>query len=475
MTQSPCPTAVQTAAEGELPLGFEVRLRSDVRPVDNGRALLGGSPVRVVRMTPRAMDLLAHGIMVVEDRATARLARKLLDGNLADPSLTDLEEEHPELTVVVPVRDRVEQLSRCLAALSPLPVIVVDDASLDAGAVEHVARQFGADFLPLPVNVGPAGARNAGLRRVPTRLVAFVDSDVTVRAEALQALTGHFRDPRVALVGPAVVGTSRSKRPRWFERYDVAASSLDLGEVGGQVGPGAAIGWLPSACLVGRTAQLEAGFDESMRVGEDVDLVWRLGDRGFVVRYDPSVVAHHDVRSTVAGWLGRKFVYGTGGADLAARHGSRVAPAALSPVMAVGALALLARRSWSPMVAGAAVTFSVRRLYRALPLEHDRMDLCQRLSLRGMGWAVRQESALLLRHWWPVTLVAVAVSRSARRSVLSALVVDAFFFMRERKGVSLWTTLVARRADDLAYGAGLWAGAVRARSVRCLMPRRPWT
>ncbi|GAF49472.1 hypothetical protein RW1_085_00160 [Rhodococcus wratislaviensis NBRC 100605] len=30
---------------------------------------------------------------------------------------------------------------------------------------------------------------------------------------------------------------------------------------------------------------------------------------------------------------------------------------------------------------------------------------------------------------------------------------------------------VARRLDDLAYGAGSWWGAVRARSIRVLVPR----
>ena len=30
-----------------------------------------------------------------------------------------------------------------------------------------------------------------------------------------------------------------------------------------------------------------------------------------------------------------------------------------------------------------------------------------------------------------------------------------------------------RRLDDLAYGTGLWLGALRARSPRCLLPRSP--
>jgi hypothetical protein len=32
---------------------------------------------------------------------------------------------------------------------------------------------------------------------------------------------------------------------------------------------------------------------------------------------------------------------------------------------------------------------------------------------------------------------------------------------------------VARRLEDLAYGSGLWIGAVRARDARALLPARP--
>jgi len=38
--------------------------------------------------------------------------------------------------------------------------------------------------------------------------------------------------------------------------------------------------------------------------------------------------------------------------------------------------------------------------------------------------------------------------------------------------VGFVTQLVCRRLDDLSYGAGLWAGAIRGRSVTCLLPRR---
>ncbi|WP_436697612.1 mycofactocin biosynthesis glycosyltransferase MftF [Nocardioides sp. BYT-33-1] len=467
-----------------LPDGFVIRLRADLAVADRGRLLVGGSPVRAVRLAARARRLLAGGRLTVDGPATATLARRLLDGNLADPVLDELTVPHADLTVVVPVRDRAAQLDRCLAALVPLPVVVVDDASHDPASVARVARRRGARLVALSRNRGPAGARNAGLAEVRTPLVALVDSDVEVDASALLDLARHCADPQVALVGPRVVGrvaaAAHGRRLRWYERYDVAASSLDLGRVGGRVLPGAAVGWLPSACLVGRTAVLRpggpvgvGGFEDTWRVAEDVDLVWRLADAGHVVRYDPTVVAQHDVRPSVRTWLGRKFVYGTGGADLAARHGAKVAPAALSLPVALGAAAVLQRRWWSVPVAGAVVALTTRSVRRRLPDGEDTTAVATRLALRGLGWGVRQESALLLRHWWPVATVAATRSPAARRAVLTAVAVDLAVFLRERPGIDPVTALVARRLDDLAYGAGLWWGALRRRSLRCLAIR--WT
>jgi len=448
-----------------LPSGYAARLRPDLLRNADG-LLVGGSPLRALRLSPLGQSCLVADRVVVADAASAEIAARLVDGNLADPEPHGLDVSPVELTVVVPVRDRPEQLDRCLTALVPLTCVVVDDASHDRAAVSAVAARHGATLLQLDDNLGPAGARNAGLATVRTPYVAFVDSDVEVAADQLLGLAGHFADEEVALVGPLVEGVSRSVRPRWFERYDAAASSLDLGPVGSRVQPGAQVAWLPGACLVGRTQRLHdvSGFDQQMRVGEDVDLVWRLVAVGAIVRYDPTHRARHDTRGSLRGWLGRKFVYGTGGAALAARHGAASAPAVLSPTVAVAAAAILVRRRWSVPVAVLATAASARSLHRLLPSG----PLAVEVAVRGLGWGVRQESALMLRHWWPATAVAAVGSRSVRRAVLTALVVDAVAADR-RTG---WSGVVGRRLDDLAYGAGLWAGAWRAGSLGCLLPRR---
>jgi mycofactocin system glycosyltransferase len=384
---------------------------------------------------------------------------------VADPILDGVDVDAARLTVVIPVLNRPAQLDRTLASLAPLRCIVVDDASTDAASISAVADRHGAQLVRLPSNAGPAAARNAGLRHVHTEYVAFVDSDVQVTAPALLGLTRHFADRQVGLVGPLVRSRSRSTTPRWFERYDERSSSLALGDRACQVAPGAHVGWLPSACLVGRRAAVASGFDSRMRVGEDVDLVWRLVDDQVVVRYDPAVTAVHDARPSIGGWLGRKFIYGTGGAALAQRYGDRTAVAAMPPVMAIAAAALLQRKPWSVLVAALCVTDAGRRLRTSLPNGDGRDRVAALLALRGLGWAVRQEAALLLRHWAPPVLIGCLVSRRLRRAVATALLVDTAIALPHTVrdgGRDVLPDAIARRLDDLAYGAGLWAGLLRA-------------
>jgi hypothetical protein len=270
-------------------------------------------------------------------------------------------------------------------------------------------------------------------------------------------------------VAPRIRGAARSETPGRFERWDVDGLSLDLGDRAALVRPWSKVGWLPSACLLVRVDDLGAGFEPGRRVGEDVDLVWRLIAAGRQVRYDPSYEATHDSRSTWSRWLGRKAFYGSGGAWLAQRHGDWMAPAVLSPVPVLGVCALLAQRRWSLPVALAAMAAVRLRLGRSLPDTPDRPRLAADLTAEVSISTLRQTSHLLLRHWWPGAAVAAAVSRRARRALLAAAVWD-LLDHREVAPAGAGEAFLARRADDLAYGAGLWWGALEARSARVLVP-----
>jgi hypothetical protein len=89
----------------------------------------------------------------------------------------------------------------------------------------------------------------------------------------------------------------------------------------------------------------------------------------------------------------------------------------------------------------------------------------------GSVSTAHQTFAALTRHYWPLSVPAALVSRRARRALLVAAVVDGVLdHRRTRPSLDLPRYVVARRLDDLAYGAGLWLGAVRARAPRALLP-----
>lgn len=57
-----------------------------VRVLDEGSALLGGSPTRLLRLAPAARTLLSGGRLEVRDATSAQLARTLLDATVAHPA-----------------------------------------------------------------------------------------------------------------------------------------------------------------------------------------------------------------------------------------------------------------------------------------------------------------------------------------------------------------------------------------------------
>jgi len=198
----------------------------------------------------------------------------------------------------------------------------------------------------------------------------------------------------------------------------------------------------------------------------------RGGCMAWRARYEPAVQVRHEARPSVAQWLGRKAFYGTGADLLARRDGRAVAPAVITPWGGALAIALLAQRSWSlPVAATSLVAASAR-------LSPQGGTLAPSLVWHGAGATLSQANALLLRHWWPLTAVLSVASPRIRRAVVIGAAFDtAVDYRRTRSSLDPGRYAAARRLDDLAYGTGLWIGALRGRSFRALLPtfahRRP--
>lgn len=462
-----------------LPDGFAVRLDSRTRRRDGGAALLGGSPLRLLRLAPAARPLLTGNRLVVTDARTATLAGRLLDAGLAHPD--DLPARAVEVTVVVPVRDRTAGLARLLAALraepatAQCPVVVVDDGSAEPSAVAAVGARYGCELVRSAVSRGPAAARNAGLRAARTPAVAFLDSDCVPSPGWLPRLAGHLADPRLALVAPRVVGVPVD-RPGWVRRYEEVAGALDMGPHPAAVAPRSAVAYVPSAALLARRAALGDGFDESMRVAEDVDLVWRLVGAGWRVRYEPAAEVAHEHRGRPGEWLARRAFYGTGAALLARRHGAAVAPVVVLPWSAAAWGLTVTGRPAGLAAATGVLAVATARLARRLggPGRRPPVGLSAGLMLRGTAASGRTLARAVTRHHWPLTLASCLLSRRARRLTAAVAALDAVLaWWPHRRAVGLAAFAAGRRFEDLGYGAGLWWGVLRARDVRALLPAGP--
>ena len=454
---------------------MRVALDRTARRLDGGRVLLGGSPLTVFRLGPggrRVLDAIEQGDEI--PAAAHDLLDRLLDTGTAHPRPGPGPFNARDVTVIVPVHD--EDPRPTLEALGAVgATIVVDDASgvpVPAGVL-HISP--GDRLLRHATNRGPAAARATGRAAATTPLLAFVDADCVPDEGWLEALLGHFEDERVGLVAPLV----RSLRgPGAIARYETMRSPLDLGPVEGRVAPATRVAYVPAAAVVVRAAALDSvgGFDPTLRVGEDVDLVWRLVSEGWRCRYEPRAVVSHRSRESLAALARQRFGYGRSAAALDRRHPGLVAPAVLQPWAVAGWTAIAAGWPLAGALAGLAPAVSLRRRLPAMP-ERDREAV--RLAALGFIRAGEQLASCLTRVWWPVALTASFVSRRARRPLLATAAVPiAIGWVRTLGGPGESRSnplayVVLRAVDDLSYGAGVWAGALRERRPGAILPRRP--
>ncbi|HET6965855.1 MAG TPA: mycofactocin biosynthesis glycosyltransferase MftF [Acidimicrobiales bacterium] len=481
-----------------LPADFRLRFAAGVlRP--KREVLIGGAPMRILRLTEAGaarVDGWMAGRPVGAGHSAGILAARLVEAGLAAP----LPPATPALNVavVMPVRDDAEGVAATLAALGStapgVPVVVVDDGSQPALSVgAGVGGDRDVALVRRDSSGGPAAARNAGFRELPADVdvVVFVDAGCVPAAGWLPVLLAHFADPGLAAVAPRVRSRAAPGTPEALARYEAAHSPLDMGADPGPVRPGTAVSYIPTAVIAVRCSALRdlGGFDESLRFGEDVDLVWRMDVAGWRVRYEPGAQATHPARSGFIRWLRQRFDYGRSATPLAARHGRAVAPLTVSP-WSLAAWCLLA--TGHPAPAAAITAASAEALAHRAGTDPDVAQEMRRLAIVGNIRAGGPIASAVRRAWLPPAVVAGALTwafggRRARRSVAVAAAavlggpgLADWWTHRAVTGKSspaitagaagaIWAAWCL--ADDLAYQAGVWDSALRARSPAALLPR----
>lgn len=443
-----------------------------------GRVVLGGAPWKVTVLPGRARGFAqrvhAAGLggaisKTADERLTARF---LLDRGIVYPRPVGLPTVE-DVEIVVPIYGDPGPLERCLASLANdgLPVTVVDDASPEphASRIAEIVADHGATLVRNKSNLGPGGARNAGLEATAAPFVAFIDADVAASDGWLARLRPILDDQCVGAVGPRVRPDVRGTSA--IELYEETRSELDMGAIPSKVTYGVPVGWLPSAAvLVRRSALSSPAFEPGLRVGEDVDLFWRMDEAGWTVLYAPHVLVSHEVRTSWLDFTGRRAMYGGSAAHLEMRHPGRLTPA--SPWLSgIGVLAALSMGHLF-----AAVGIVAYEIARRRALLGPNVPLWVTLEVTGRSiWSDAYWTGHLLRRdWWPIGWIVLALTPQSRlaRGVAAAMMWEPVrdHVLRSTRLDPL-RGLAVRLIDDASYGTGVIRNAVREGVPGVVTPR----
>jgi len=188
------------------------------------------------------------------------------------------------VTVLIPLYNRAQYIRDTIESVlcqdySPLELIVIDDGSTDGSdlLVEGYARQRKLTLLRHPgrVNKGQSAALNLGLTHAKGEFIAILDSDDLFMPGKLSAQVAYLQEhPEVGLVygnGEAVDAEGRNlysiNYDKGTERNDPNRVLLDC------------YLHLPVNSLVRSAIYNQVGgFDESLRSGQDHDMLIRVAE-----------------------------------------------------------------------------------------------------------------------------------------------------------------------------------------------------
>jgi cellulose synthase/poly-beta-1,6-N-acetylglucosamine synthase-like glycosyltransferase len=244
----------------------------------------------------------------------------------------------PKVAVQVPCyNEPIEVMRETLSALARLRypdviVQVVDNNTRDEKvwrALQQVCQELGPRFQFMHLEPWPgykAGALNEATRRLPAdvSVLAIVDADYVVKPEFLEAMVGHFTDPRVAFVQTPQnyrdwkdSGYLRGLYYSYRYFFDVTMPSRANRN---------AIIFAGTMGLIRRTALEKIGGWNEEVITEDAEASLRmLGDGGIGV-YEPTAFGEGLMPLTFDGLKKQRFRWALGGIQILRRQRRELLP-----------------------------------------------------------------------------------------------------------------------------------------------------
>lgn len=244
-------------------------------------------------------------------------------------TVRDLPFAWPSMTVVICAYDAAATIEECLTHTRALDyprleVLVVDDGSSDdtAAIAERVCAGDPRMRVLRPAHQGLSAARNTGWQYATGELVVYLDSDAYPTPEWPYYLALGLDGTEVAGVGgPNLPPPGGSVAAEKVARAPGGPVHVLVSDDRAEHIPGANMAFRRSVLAeVG-------GFDVVYTAaGDDVDLCWKVLDRGGEIGFHPAALVWHHRRGSALAYLKQQRGYGRSESLVARRHPDRFTP-----------------------------------------------------------------------------------------------------------------------------------------------------
>ena len=231
------------------------------------------------------------------------------------------EENKSFISVIVCSYNGSRTIDECLRHLTELDypnyeVIVVDDGSTDA--TPKIAQRYDVRLIRTE-NRGLSAARNTGREHARSDIVIYIDDDAYPDRDWLNYYNRAFQRTSHAMIGgPNLVPLSDPPVAQCVGRAPGGPAHVLLTDTLAEHVPGCNMGFRKS-CL-----EEIGGFDPVFRVaGDDVDVCWRIQERGWTIGFVPTAVVWHHRRPSIRAYWRQQRGYGKAEALLQRKWPSR--------------------------------------------------------------------------------------------------------------------------------------------------------
>jgi len=252
---------------------------------------------------------------------------------------------NPFVSVVIPVLNTDQTVGLTLNSLlsqtyENREIIVVDGGSTDK--TKDIVRKYPVKLIESEKKSIPY-QKNLGIKNSKGEIVAFTDADCVVDKNWLKHLIQNYSCDSIVACGGAILPYTtpyvNNKPQTIVERFSAKElinpyfyfktdKPIELKKIKKSF-RSECISFISDCILGGNSSYRKdflnkvGGFDNNIKIGEDIDICYRIHKMGLPIIWDPRAIVYHPPKRTINGLIAQYYEYGKCEAPIYRKHFSR--------------------------------------------------------------------------------------------------------------------------------------------------------